>query len=225
MNISKKLLLLPFLSIFMVSCLTGSDQNQSANQLVLSLEFTSVNEEIIQGDTVAIDTLRFLYGRTTLQGANDTLLINDNTLQVTHGPTNDETKGLASGTFNADEVFTTLAFEIKQAEQSDTGSDSNFDEEAFIEGESEDQRYSMIINGSYNGNDFVYKSTRNFNFEFPIQDDSGGTQGNLFYNLPMKTDVTTWFLNEAGDGLLDPGVSENATAINDNIELSLNIEE
>lgn len=219
-----KYLTLAFLGLLLTSCLTNSEQNDLPNQLLLTLEFSNINNEIVaQDDTLRILALRFLYGRTSLRNANDTLLVNNNILQVTHQVTNDEIKGLANGTFNSDEIFSTLAFEIKQAEESDTGENSNFDENAFIEGSSNDQRYSMIINGSYNNNEFVYKSTRNFNFEFFIEDDSEGTGGNLLYNLPLATDVNSWFLNDNGDGLLDPRTESNASAINDNIEESLHL--
>lgn len=224
MNFSKKLLLLPLLAIFFASCLNTTQQDNQNNQLVLTLELTDINNEIVSGeDTVNIGQLRFLYGETDLRNSNDTLVINENILQITHQFTNDELKGLARGTFESDEIFNRLIFEIKKAELSDTGQGSNFDEDAFIEGESEDQRYSMIIDGSYNGNEFTYKSTRNFDFEFNIQDDSDGAQGSLLYSLPVKAEVSFWFLNENGDGLLDPRVADNASAINENIQQSFNL--
>ncbi len=225
MYISKKFFLLPFLGLFIASCLTNSQQNEARDQLVLTLEMSNLNSELITGDdTVNVTQLRFLYGKTFLLSSNDdTLLVNDDILQVTHQRSNQEVKGLANGTFESDNVFGALNFEIKQAEQSDAGSGSNFDEEAFLEGESEDQRYSMIINGSYNGENFIFKSTRNFNFEFPIEDESGGSTSGLLYNLPMRTDVISWFLNSSDDGLLDPGDPANAATINDNIQQSLNL--
>lgn len=223
MNFSKKLLLLPFLAIFFSSCLDSSQPDQD-NQLVLTLELTDINNEIVTGqDTINIAQLRFLYGETNLRSNNDTLVVNENILQITHQFTNDELKGLARGTFESDEIFNRLIFEIKKAEQSDTGSGSNFDEEAFIEGDSEDQRFSMIINGAYNGNEFTYKSTRNFDFEFTIQIDSDGTAGSLLYSLPIRADVASWFTNDTGDGLLDPRVTDNASAINENIQQSFSL--
>jgi len=224
MIISKKVYLLPILALFISSCLTGSKQEQVLDQLVMTLEFTNINNRIIvQQDTVEIDTLRFLYGKTTVQdGSNDTLVINNNTIQVTHrSAIDDEIKGLANGSFNSDNIYNNLAFEIKQAEQSDAGSGSNFDVDAFIEGDSNDLRYSMILSGTYNGNYFEFKSNRNFNFEFPISDQTDGNQSSLLYNLPLKTNVSLWFNNESGDGLLNPGDTANATAINDNIQSSM----
>lgn len=226
MKISKKTVFLPLLGLFLVSCLTNpQQQNEERDQLLITLELGNINDEIVAGDdTVNVAQLRFLYGETFLLSSNDdTLIVNNNVIQVTHQFSTQEVKGLANGTFESDNVFGILNFEIKQAEQSDAGSGSNFDEEAFLEGESEDQRYSLIINGAFNGDSFTFKSTRNFNFEFPIEDDSGGSTSGLLYNLTMKTDVISWFLNASGDGLLDPGDPANAATINDNIQQSLNL--
>lgn len=222
MNSSAKLFLLSFLLISLTSCLSTTQENDTSNRLVMTLQFSNINEQMVtQEDTIRIRSLRFLYGKTTLNNSSDTLTVNDNIIQVTHQISNNEVKGLANGTFDSEEVYNTLNFEIKKAVQPEEGTGSNFDVDAFIEGDSADQRYSMIIEGSYNSSQFVFKSTRNFNFTFPIEDNSNGTTGNLIYNLPMSTDVRTWFTNISEGGLLDPGDSANATAINDNIESSL----
>lgn len=219
----KKYLLLPLLGLLFVSCLNSSEQGEASDQLVLTLKFSNINGNIIaQSDTINIAALKFLVGTTTLQSSgNDTLLVNGNAFQITHQFTNNETKILASGTFNSDVFFNNLAFEIKQAEQSDTGSGSNIDANAFIEGESENERYSLIIDGSYNGDTFEFKSTRTFNFEFIIEGGSGSNQGSLLYSLPMETNVRDWFYDAESDSLLDPRASSNASAINDNIQSSV----
>lgn len=225
MNIFKTLFCLAILGMFLTSCLTNSQENDVSNQLILTLEFSGINNEIVaEGDTIRVLTLKFLYGRTALQNNNnDTLVVNDNVQQINHQVSNDETKGLASGPFESDEVYDLLAFEIKQAEQSDIDEGGNFEADTFIEGESDDQRYSMIMQGSYNNNGFEFKSTRNFNFEFLIQDNSGGSQQGLVYQMHLQANVQQWFLNSEGDGLLNPNSVGNASAINDNIQQSMNI--
>ena len=217
-----KLLLLPVLLLFLNSCLTSNQEADTSNRLVITFQFAGINDEmVVQDDTLRIRNLRFLYGQTTVNNSNDTLTINDNIIQVTHQLSNSEVKGLANGTFQSNEVYSSLNFEIKQAEQPEEGDGSNFDVDAFIEGDADNQRYSMIIEGSYNGDSFVFKSTRNFNFTFPIEDNSNGTAGNLIYNLPMRTDVSGWFANTAEGGLLNPADPSNATAINNQIESSV----
>lgn len=214
--------LLPIALILLTSCLTDNQNTETANRLVITLQFAGINNEMIaQEDTLRIRTLRFLYGETTVNNSNDSLTINDDIIQITHQLFNNEVKGLANGTFQSNEFYNTLNFEIKQAVQPEEGSGSNFDVDAFIEGDADDQRYSMIIDGFYNGDPFTFKSTRNFNFSFPIDDNSNGATGNLIYNLPLRAEVSDWFANSADGGLLNPGDPNSASAINDQIEASV----
>lgn len=222
MKISFKLLSLPLLLLFLTSCLTTNQDTETANRLVITFQLAGINEQMIaQEDTLRIRTLRFLYGETTVNNSNDSLTINDNIIQVTHQISNGEVKGLANGTFQSNEVYNTLNFEIKQAVQPEQGTGSNFDVDAFIEGDSDNQRYSMIIDGSFNSQPFTFKSTRNFNFTFSIEDNSNGTTGNLIYNLPLRAEVSGWFENTSEGGLLNPGDPNNAELINDQIESSV----
>lgn len=220
----KKILLLPIVTLLFVSCLNSSDQGDLPDQIVITLGFPNINDNIIiENDTISIVRLRLLVGNVNLRNSgSDTLLINQTAFQITHQLSNNEIRGLASGTFNSDAVFEIFNFEIKQAEQSDIGSDSNVDSD-FVEGESEDQRYSMIINGAYNGEEFEFKSSRNYNFAFQIENESN-SQGTLLYNLPMRTDPNDWFISPVNNELVNPGNPDNASLINNNIQSSLILE-
>jgi len=226
MNHIAKSFLLITLGLFMASCLNSANDIEQRDQLVLTLNLNNANDEIVaDNDTVSIDLIRFLVGITFLHNGNgDTLLINQNAYQLNHstsGGLSQEIKGLAQGTFNSDVVYNTLNFEIKKAEVSFL---TNPDiDEAFTQGESEDQLFSMIINGTFNSQSFEFKSVRNFNYEFTFQDLTDGTTGNLRYNLNMQTDLENWFQNPDGEGLLNPGEASNASLINDNIGLSINL--
>lgn len=225
MNHIVKSLLLPILGLLLVSCLNSANDIEQGDQLILTLLLDNVNEEIVAGnDTLSILRLDFLVGSTFLHNANgDTLLISQNTFQISHtnDPLNQELKGLAQGNFTSEVIYNTLNFEIKKAEATDAGK-ADIDD-AFVEGEAENQRFSMIVNGTYNGEAFEFKSTRNFNYELTFQDQSGGTPGNLIYNLNMETNLNSWFQNPEGEGLLDPGEAANASTINDRIESSVTL--
>lgn len=220
----KKILLLPIVTLLFVSCLNSSDQGDLPDQIVITLGFPNINDNIIiESDTISIVRLRLLVGNVILRNSgSDTLLINQTAFQITHQLSNNEIRGLASGTFNSDAVFEIFNFEIKQAEQSDIGSNSNVDND-FVEGESENERYSMIINGSYNGEAFEFKSARNFNFSFTIDNESN-SQGTLLYNLPMRSAPADWFMSPINNELLNPGNPDNASLINNNIQSSMTLE-
>ncbi len=89
----------------------------------------------------------------------------------------------------------------------------------------EDGRYSLIINGSYNGEEFTYKTTEEFvyNFEFipPVSVNSGGKA----YVFLISANIESWFRKDEGAGFLNPTDNENKALINANIAESFTIEQ
>lgn len=223
--ITKFILLITF-GLVLTSCLNNPNGIEETDELLLSLKLNNVNEAVIaDSDTLSINLIRFLIGTSFLHnGDGDTLLINRNVYQLNHassGGLDQEVKGLAQGTFNTGIIYNTLNFEIKKAEI--TYLNNHDIDDAFTQGESEDQLFSMIINGTYNSQSFEFKSTRNFNYELPFQNFADGTTGNLRYNLNMQTDIESWFQNPGEEGLLNPSEPSNASLINDNIESSISL--
>ena len=226
MNHILKTLLFVSIGLMAVSCLNSGNEFEQRDQLILTINLNNANDEIVaNNDTLTVDLIRFLVGISFLHDGNgDTLRINQNTYQLNHSTTDgfsQELKGLAQGNFNSRVIYNTLNFEIKKAEASFLNN-PNIDD-AFNEGETESERYSMIINGNYNGDPFEFKSVRNFDYEFSFEDQTGGTPGGLVYSLNIQTDINSWFQNPDGEGLLNPAEASNALSINDNIELSIGL--
>lgn len=98
--------------------------------------------------------------------------------------------------------------------------DDNVNDPDFTEGSEET---SIIIEGSYNGEDFSFQSEEDFEIEFefnpPIQIDENTT--NVDINLIV--DINSWFLDEAGNDL-DPTDPDNKEQIEENIEKSFKAE-
>lgn len=86
----------------------------------------------------------------------------------------------------------------------------------FREGTSGNQRYSFIIKGTYNGNNFVYKSRKSasmiINLSTPIN------TGNGSRNITLLVNPSLWFLNNGI--VLDPTNSSNDDLIDDNFKNS-----
>jgi hypothetical protein len=226
MNSIIKTFILLVTALFLGSCLNGSEQNEQRDQLTLTFNLENANNEITSGeDTLSINLVRFLVGNNYLYNdTGDTLLINQNVFQLNYSTTDglsQEVIQIAQGSFDSDAVYRNLNFEIKKAE-ANYSQNPDIDD-AFTEdgGELENQRYSMIIDGSYNGEPFTFKSTRNLAYSFTFPDLTGGQSGNLIYNLFVKTNVENWFLNSDATALLDPLQSSNEGTINDNIETSI----
>jgi hypothetical protein len=94
--------------------------------------------------------------------------------------------------------------------------DDNVNDPDFTEGSDET---SIVIRGTYNGEDFTYKSEEDFEFEFefnpPIQIDEN--TNNVEINLMINID--TWFVDGSGNEL-DPTDPNHREQIEENIENS-----
>lgn len=115
------------------------------------------------------------------------------------------TKNVPSGLYNE--------FEL---EVDGIDDDDNVNDPDFTEGSDET---SIVIKGSYNGQDFTFKSEEDFEIEFefnpPIEIDE--TTNSVDINLMV--DVSIWFIDGSGNEL-DPTDPANREQIEDNIENS-----
>jgi hypothetical protein len=110
---------------------------------------------------------------------------------------------LPSGTFNK------IKFKIHKPEDTEPIPDPEF-----REGTSGNQRYSFIIKGTYNGNNFVYKSRKSMNMVINLA--SPITTGNGSRNITILVNPVLWFSHNGG--VLDPVNPNNADEIDDNIK-------
>ncbi len=216
-RVTLKIIAIMLVSLTFLSCLTTPDNEDNIDQVLVTFELSNINNKVKVGnDSLRIVSLRFLVGDAELKkGSADSLILNPRTFQVTHSVQDDEIKGLFSGGFDSDILFDGFDFEIKKA----TGDEGNIDP-VFID-QDNGETYSMVINGSYNNSEFVFKSLRNFDFNFPIDNSGLEDSASVLYNLRLSTDINQWFLNSDGTQLLNPGSSSNAPAINDNISSSI----
>lgn len=112
---------------------------------------------------------------------------------------------LPSGTFNK------IKFKIHKPEDTEPIPDPEF-----REGTSGSQRYSFIIKGTYNGNNFVYKSRKSMNMVIYLA--APITTGNSSRNITLLVNPVLWF--SSNGGILDPGNTNNFDEIDDNLKNS-----
>lgn len=105
--------------------------------------------------------------------------------------------------------YNKIKFKIHKPEDSEPIPDPEF-----REGTSGNQRYSFIIKGRYNGNNFVYKSRKSANLVINLVRSTNLQTGSA--NFTMVVNPLTWFNN----GTLDPTNSGNSNAIDDNLKNS-----
>lgn len=79
----------------------------------------------------------------------------------------------------------------------------------FVSGSSWKDRYSLIVKGTYNGQDFVYKSHRNFIIGTPINPPVTITDSTASVNVNLSVNTSEWFVNPWTGKTLDPTDSTN----------------
>ena len=98
--------------------------------------------------------------------------------------------------------------------------DDNVNDPDFTEGSDET---SIIIEGTYNGEDFTFTSEEDFEIEFefnpPIEIDENTTN----VDINLMVDIDSWFLDDSGNEL-DPTDPANREQIEENIEHSFEAE-
>lgn len=109
------------------------------------------------------------------------------------------------------DIYTKAKFQVHKAEDGQQISDPEF-----IEGSGENQRYSFIVKGTFNGTPFIYKSKRSMDIVINLNKSSNVK--NKTHNLTMLFNKTTWFLN--GTTVLNPSLPQNTDVIDNNIKSS-----
>ncbi len=119
-------------------------------------------------------------------------------------------KELMTG-YTVRDIYTKAKFQIHKAEDGQSIPDPEFKE-----GPGENQRYSFIIKGTYNGTPFVYKSKKSMdvviNFNKPTNIKLKKE------NLTLVFNKSTWFTS--GATILDPNNAANVNTIDNNIRNS-----
>jgi len=108
-------------------------------------------------------------------------------------------------------IYTKIKFQLHKPEDFETVSDPEFKT-----GTSGNQRFSVIIKGSYNGSAFVYKSRKSvnivLNFHQPVD------IRNNMKNITLLLQKNLWFIS---NGItLNPNDEDNSDIIDDNIKRS-----
>lgn len=109
------------------------------------------------------------------------------------------------------DIYTKAKFQVHKAEDGQQVSDPEFNE-----GSGDNQRYSFIIKGTYNGAAFVYKSKKSMNIVINFNSASNIKLKNQ--NFTILFNKTGWFMN--GTTVLNPNLPQNADIIDNNIKAS-----
>lgn len=109
------------------------------------------------------------------------------------------------------DIYTKAKFQVHKAEDGQQISDPEFKE-----GPGDNQRFSFIIKGTYNGAAFVYKSKKSMDIVINLNAASNIKLKNQ--NFTILFNKTGWFEN--GTTVLNPNLHQNADIIDNNIKAS-----
>lgn len=107
-------------------------------------------------------------------------------------------------------TFTKIGFDVHQIEEGEHDPDHEF-----MEGNDEHHRFSVIVNGTLNGVNFVYKSRAHIRIEIELTTPITIT-GSREINLVIAVDPYLWF-KDADGNLLNPNDPANRHIIDSNI--------
>ncbi len=113
-------------------------------------------------------------------------------------------------------MYDEFEMEIENEDDSSSVSDPDFNENG--------NSYSIVIRGSYNGEEFLFRSDKDFEVEMElnpaieISDNTGSTA------VSINIDPTGWFVDSQGNSL-DPSDPANKELIENNIQNSFEAEE
>ena len=208
-----RIILLTLLMVIILGLMSGCDENGG-----ITIPSGSTNLTMsMKSDDAANNPL-------VLTITEAKALINGVGLEKPDGTTNLIGAGVFVMNFNLDgslkngvsgytirDIYTKIKFHLYKPDANETPSDPEFKE-----GTADEQRYSFIVKGVYNGNPFVYKSKTpadvvvNLDKEENIDLASSGIT--LVFNSSL------WFKN--GTAYIDPSNSANAPIIDNNLQTS-----
>lgn len=117
---------------------------------------------------------------------------------------------MPNGTYNY------LTFQIHRPLPNQSVSDSDF-----VGGPNNEERFSIVVKGTYNGKPFVFKTPRSIEEHMRLNPPLTISDSLNSYNATINVNVSKWFVDKNGN-ILDPTNPNNVYAINWSIRQSFN---
>lgn len=205
-----RIILLTIISFSTIGLFNACDTAETTNSTV-SISFYS-NQQLakVEDDTIVLDTVKILLRDIKIKNQSGN---NEPNLKVgpfvvyldLSGMTTDfVVQDIPSGSYDR------VRFSVHKIDESELPPDPEFKE-----GNDSNLRYSVIVKGKYNSEDFIYKSRKSahqdLKLETPIE-----VNENEIANLTITVDLLSWFSD--GTTLLDPTDPANENDIDNNIK-------
>jgi len=108
-------------------------------------------------------------------------------------------------------LYEEFEMEVERPGDDTQVSDSDFSDDA--------GRYSIAVRGTFNGEEFFFRSKKDFELEMDLNPPLEIAEGEDF-SLTLGVDLSKWFYDSGSDDYLDPSDEANLTKINNSIAKS-----
>lgn len=202
------LILAIFLLPFLTSCLPEAGTEQPSD-IQIGLQIDGFENTFKAGeDSITVARVRLIHGNSFFVRGGDSLRITGQQAQFNFDAASTNPQAILSRTPFPEGTYSELTLKVTRANEGNPNIDSEF----YI-----DKQSSMIIEGTYNGSEFTFKSGKNYTVPFPFQPNVTVPENNESFIFIISTNMSDWFVDEGSQSLLDPGNADNAEAINQNI--------
>lgn len=214
-KLSTPILLFASLLLFVTGCnLTNSGNNGPNNVAVTMQVQTNTAAKFKAVNLDSLTEVKFLVEELELESVNDDSSDFEVEDLIVNLPLDGSRIELTSQIIPSG-VYEEFEMEIEHDDETSV-SDPDFSENG--------NHYSLVIRGSYNGEEFLFRSEEDFEIEMElnpvleISDNNGST------SVAINIDPSGWFLDSQGNPL-DPSDPANKELIEENIENSFEAEE
>lgn len=206
-------------SMLLTGCLgdTGNDTEQ--NVIEIGVELNGVEEPIKAGeDSLDIEEVKFVHGLSYLVAEEDSLYFSSQPSVFEFSELGGSEDVLAFGQISPN-VYSSIDFFISRAPEEMRSVAPEF--------VTEEARYSMIIEGSYNDEDFQFRTEENFETKFELSPSLTVDEETAeSFNMLIFSNIRDWFLAEDGESLINPEESDSTRQlINENIDEAFFLEQ
>jgi len=111
-------------------------------------------------------------------------------------------------------VYEEVELDVHKPEDNETPPDPEF-----RIGSSGDERFSIILKGTVNGQEFIFRSRENFDVELEFPGNITIGEANTTIDITLRIDPSSWFTDDSGNEL-DPSNFNDVDEIEENIENS-----
>ena len=198
------------MAVAFIACGGNSGKDAPGSTLSMKVDMSALAKTA--GDTVIIESAKLLLKsikfKTDVEDSLDykvgPFIVN---LDLNGGITQIAANDIPNGTYDE------IKFKIHKPEDDEAVSDTDF-----VAGATSDERYSIVIRGTYNGSPFMYRSKKDIEQELEINPPLVVTDSTNDVNATLLVAPAGWFMKDGN--YLDPSNESNREDIDDNIKRS-----